>query len=282
MAKLSESAILVKLSISDWLAVKTDQSITFEVTSQHQANPNMGNFRKTLLKSPHHNNYRQICRQAMARHYELTLPWRDEGMRILPAKLFYDYVAEINTFKDKAMSAVGEFVSTYDSEVEKVKVELGTMFKQEDYPSVSTLEGKFGIDLSFYPVPEAGDWRVDINNKEVGELKNTLTQEIIKVQEYSVNELWARLTEQISQIHGKLSDPEQRLRYDRLNNFKKFLELAPKLNITSDEDIDSIVKETANVFAGLEASEIRENEELKQKTINDTKAILDRLAQYGR
>jgi len=50
----------------------------------------------------------------------------------------------------------------YSLAVSVAEVQLGTLYKAWEYPSVDILRSKFRIHMNYMPVPERGDFRLDI------------------------------------------------------------------------------------------------------------------------
>ena len=71
---------------------------------------------------------------------------------------------------------VTEFINTYKDEVINVHMKLGDLFLREDYPTTDELKRKFAFSINYMPLPDAGDFRVDIGNEALAELSsNTAT-----------------------------------------------------------------------------------------------------------
>ena len=103
---ISSKAMLAALKITQWGCAKKDKDITDDVLMQHQAQRDSGAFNKRLLAKEQIANIRQIAGAARNRHYELTLPWAQDGARILPAAMFAKYDKEMRALKGEFEIAV--------------------------------------------------------------------------------------------------------------------------------------------------------------------------------
>ena len=57
---------------------------------------------------------------------------------------------------------VSAFERDYPILITSMALQLGTLFKRDEYPDPRTITSKFGFRPQFSPVPEAGDFRVDV------------------------------------------------------------------------------------------------------------------------
>ena len=89
--RINESAMLVSLNISQWRAYKSDKKITAEVAVTHNSDASMGKYRKSLLAREALAAIQKIAGAARDSHYTLTLPWADEGRRILSNAGYWKY-----------------------------------------------------------------------------------------------------------------------------------------------------------------------------------------------
>src|SRR5579884_3866071 len=82
---LSSRAMLCSLSISMWSARKHDPAASEEIASRHGAKSDAGRYNKVLLPKQALAEIQKIVSEARHEHYFITLPWADDGYRVLPA-----------------------------------------------------------------------------------------------------------------------------------------------------------------------------------------------------
>ena len=90
---ITSKAMLVTLSISCWNARKFDRKITREVAERHKTTEKIGRYNKNLLPVEA-DLYLAISTagwKARQVHYRETLPWSDEGSRILLGSNYFHY-----------------------------------------------------------------------------------------------------------------------------------------------------------------------------------------------
>ena len=94
---LSARAMLCSLSISMWSARKHDPEASEEIAQRHGAQPDAGRYHKVLLPKAALAEVQKIVSEARQEHYFMTLPWDDNGYRVLPAAAYMDHTERMRT-----------------------------------------------------------------------------------------------------------------------------------------------------------------------------------------
>ena len=90
---LSDRALLVQLSISQWTARKYDKKVTQDVASSHGVSTSAGRYNKVLL--PMNDLLDRVHKKSTlirTKFYENTLPWGIEGTMMLPSANYLKFV----------------------------------------------------------------------------------------------------------------------------------------------------------------------------------------------
>jgi hypothetical protein len=149
---ITERAMLAAIHISIWTAVKHDRKVSHEVASQHGAPVSAGRYNKQLLRGAGRlDDLRTLAGQIRQHFYKITLPWSDEGYRLLPAHFYFELSARMREFEQSFSKQVEDFLDFYPSYIEYVRPELNGLFHEEDYPSADALRKKFGLKLEVLP-----------------------------------------------------------------------------------------------------------------------------------
>ena len=109
---LTTKAMLVRISAHRWHAKVADVAAGNEVAERKKSKEAAVKLTKTLLQSESYDLYKRASWEAIRRHKELTLPW-DEGVGLLPAKLFFKYNEEIEKIIRKADECADKFTEEY-------------------------------------------------------------------------------------------------------------------------------------------------------------------------
>ena len=97
---ITERAMLAAVHISIWTAIKHDRKISRDVADQHGAHQGPGRYNKQLLRGADKlDELRTLAGQVRQYFYKITLPWSDEGFRLLPSNLYVDLTARMREFE---------------------------------------------------------------------------------------------------------------------------------------------------------------------------------------
>jgi len=155
MSYLADRALLANLSISQWTARKFDRTATLEVASAHNAPSNIGRYNKLLVHNPKLKTLQQLISEIRNGHYTRTLPWLDQGQRLLPVAGYFDYCKWLSAKKREFDAQVAQFIDEYPAAKDAARSLLNGLYNEADYPSVERLREKFSFDVAFSPVPES-------------------------------------------------------------------------------------------------------------------------------
>ena len=277
-SKISSSAMLVDLSLSVWTGRKLDKSVSAEVDVSKNTKARAGNYHKNLLAgSEKLAEIGKLSSTIRNWSYSQTSPWSDAGTRLLPSTLFFDYKAKLTEYEKMFSDKVTEFLAEYDVLVSKAAFQLGDLFNREDYPLVDKVQSKFGMYYTFSPVPEAGDFRVDIGNAGMSELRDQYQSAYKTRIEASMKDVWERLHDALSKMSERFdydgSGTKKIFRDSLVENAQELTGLLKHLNITGDMQMEAMRKRLEGLLSGCDADSFREDDALR----TNTKSALDEM-----
>jgi hypothetical protein len=79
------------------VARKHDKDASEEIATRHGAQSDAGRYHKILLPKAALAEIQKIVSEARQEHYFMTLPWDDNGYRVLPAAVYMDHVEKMRT-----------------------------------------------------------------------------------------------------------------------------------------------------------------------------------------
>lgn len=271
---LNEKAMLVRLSVSQWTAKKYDKKVSSEVIQNNNATSKAGRFNKSLIAQEEINKINAIQQQARLYHYAVTLPWNDEGSRILPSVLYMEYSKKMREFRSEFEGIVSEFIGKYPELKEQAKTNLGNMFNEMDYPSVEKIKGKFAFGIDVYPMPIASDFRVELQADEVESIRKDIETKTKTILENSTKDLYNRLYKVVSHLADKLSVTDAIFRNSIISNICDLCNLLPALNITNDPKLEEIRKKIEERICDKNPDDFREDKEIRETTAKEASDIL--------
>lgn len=276
MSSLKSRAMLVNITIHAWAARKQDKTATTDVEQKHGAS-DAGYFNKRLIdKSALLPISREVGR-IRDFHYSRTLPWGENGERLLPSKMYFSYTKEIRDLIASFDALVEKFVHNYPALVNAARSRLGTLYEAKEYPDVSHIRTKFGVEMFFTPVPDAADFRVDIAAADVDQIRQDITAQVMKRQEAAVKDLWGRLHDVVSKIYERLHQPDAVFRDSLIENARDTAKLMEKLNLTEDPEITKIADDVLYQLCSVPQQRLREDLKARENVANAAAKILERI-----
>lgn len=279
---LNENAMLVSLSIRQPKQQRVDKRVTEKLCMSYGSAADAARVVKVLFDPASYKPIKQKINSIRAFHYDHTLPWLDSGQRILSSAGFMAYAEAMRKERAELTTLINDFVADYEEQLEQAKQRLNGMFKQEDYPASDEIRERFGFDVSYYPVPAAGDFRVQGIDEE---MKQAIQEELDKAQQVAVKQamrdVYDRLYKSVKHMTAKLSDPKAIFRDTLVDNLADLVELLPSLNIENDPKIDElrgdIVKAQLNA---IDPEDLRKDKDFRKEVASDAKAIVDKMAAF--
>jgi hypothetical protein len=270
---IQNSSVIVNMNIGVWTARKMDKKAAAQVDATNNTKVKAGNYNKKLLPCAKAlENLQSVASNIRLWHYENTLPWDDNGGRLLPMANFFDYKALLAGFQTQFNDACDAFYNEYSTLVSAAAFTLSGLFDANDYPHIDDIRRKNYFRVTFSPVPASGDFRVDIGEQG----KRELGEELERVHQERLNgamkDMWERLHECLQHMSDKLAGEEKQIFRDSLvTNAIELCGVLTKLNITNDPKLESARKELEKAMVGLNANDLRKDNALRL----DTKARVD-------
>ncbi len=236
---LQQRAMLVNLVIHAWTARKQDKKVSHEVEANHGAK-DAGNFNKLLIDKSALQPLSQHSGRMREYHYRMTLPWGDNGDRLLPSSTYFEYTTAMRDYKQTQTALADKFAQEYASLVANARVKLGSMYNAADYPHADEIRQRFSVETSFTPVPDANDFRVDVEAEIAEEIRQNIMKQVGKREQEAAKECWERLYQVVSKIEVVMAKENPIFRDSLITNAQEVVALLPKLNITDDAQLTQI------------------------------------------
>ena len=279
---ISASALLVELNISVWPATKIDRETTAQVNTDAFAVRDASQTKKNLFAGTGlRKDIEKLAARIRLYHNQRTLPWADKGERMLPTALFMEYKQTMNAYEQTFETMCNNFYAEYPRLVQEAQVNLGKLYKAEDYPDLTDVRLKFGFRRTVKPVPEAGDFRLDIPANDLEEMRaEFVSQQDEKLAE-AMRAPWERLHTMLVGISEKLTDTEQgdeKKRYHDtlITNPLELCELLTKLNVTKDPKLEEARKQLELTMLGANLESIKEDSVARSEVKSKVDAILNK------
>jgi len=278
--KLSERAMLVDFTVSQYSGRRKDKELTEAVVVKAKAESDTGSWWTSVVPASSMAEVNSAINQARVFYGTQTLPWLDTGCRILPAESFLPFSSEMRKLEARYWKGVDDFLQKYPDICDRAKDRLGDLYKPELFPDPSDLRAKFNWVLNVLPLPDATDFRVDLGDDAVKEIQENIERQVKGVMEKAVRDTWKRLHTVVSRVAERLNDPEGVFRDSLIGNVKELCDLLPRLNITEDVELARMTKEVKAKIAKQSPTELRGDKAQRQQTADAAEDILKRMAGY--
>jgi hypothetical protein len=278
-------AMLVEFTAPMWTARKLDRGATDEVVhNKRAAAKDAARVNKHLLAG---RNELEIIQQhinaARTYVYENTLPWSDAGIRLLPTKNFMTFNQRMTQFEQEFVDMVNVFVQVYPSLITAQAMALGDMFNRSEYPAPQEVASKFSFRVNYMPVPNAGDFRVDVGNEAQVELQKKLSS-------LADERVAAAMADAKARLKGHLDRMLKQLRVEEVNGKQKkgrihaslieggleLCEALKALNITNDMTIEAARMELEKLLRSVDTEDLRKQVDARTEIRTQVADIVDR------
>lgn len=277
---IASSAMFAELSISNWTARKLDRTATKQTTDANNASSDAGSFHKKLLACPELDAVQKHISNTRANvHYRLTMPWSDLGVRLLPTAMFADYYREVTAAEAEFHRLVNEFLQAYTWSQAQAQTRLGNLFSSDDYPSVEIVGAKFSFRHSQTPIPDAGDFRLDIGNAAQESLRKQYSDYYTEQVNGAMADVWQRTYDTLKRVSERLdytggdSKDKKIFRDSLIENVREMLGLLTKFNVTNDQRMENMRVRLDDAMTGVSADALRDDDSFRL----DTKTKVDNI-----
>jgi hypothetical protein len=196
---IKDQALIVSLTVGKAQMTKTDGKATNAAEQATNAH-NAGQYRKDLY--PKHLTQPIKAVETSARYYieRTTYAW-GRGEYLLPTARFMEFAEQIEKFKLQFDQSVTAFLQNWINVLDQARQQQGDLFNELDYPDVSELRGRFKFEINYKPVPDYGDFRVDLQEEELALLRQRVEQQTKDATEQVLRAPLERLREVVAKLN---------------------------------------------------------------------------------
>ena len=273
---LASASMLVEVNISNWVGRKKDKRASEDVVTQNHAAAGVAIVNKKLLADS--DNLRAIQQHVTATrsaHAHMTMPWSNSGLRLLPTAQYFKYQQTMTDMQNEFERLITNFLDSYNDEVIDVQMKLGDLFSRDDYPTTGDLERKFAFSINYMPLPDAGDFRIDIGNEALAEVKQQYSEFYTKQYSTAMNDVWTRLHKALTSMSDRLdysSKEDKKVFRDTLvSNVTDMIELLRVCNVTNSTQMSAMADSLEEAMSGVTPDALREDDYFRA----ETKAAVD-------
>ena len=309
MISISSAAMLGSINISVWEARKQDRKTAEEVTQSKGArSKRAATVHKHLFSEcPALEAIKSLRGEVRTWFNTVTLPWDDNGRRLITTAQYLTVTGQAARYEQRFNDLVQVFLRTYSTEISKQAFEMGALFDRAEYPPESEVSAKFRFSFTVEPVPESGDFRVDIGAAAAADLKDQYEKATQARVAGAMADAWDRVKTQVEWVKERMTavlehDPDAveevpttddngkvvsveikkkrrpKLYDSMLEQGLELTALLRDLNVTGDPRLEQARQALETALSRVDMDSLKESPELQRATRSAMQNILDEFA----
>ena len=274
--KLQEKLIISQLNISRWVARTADKKATKTVENKYHTSQ-VGLFHKEIVGRQHLKDIDDALLNLRKFHNTNTLPWGENGDRILPVTNFDNYKNEMEKLMNVYNDNVQKFIVIYPTLKEQAKTILNGLYNEDDYPE--DISSKFGVRIKYFPIPNPKDFRINLSDEDMEAISGNLQSTLSARLEDAVDDVWVRIKNVLERMIERLKDPDNSFKESLVTNVSDLVRLIPFLNFDNDPKLESVCNEMKALLQ--DPNILRNNQKIRKITCKKANGILESIQTFG-
>ena len=180
------------------------------------------------------------------------------------------------------------FIEDYEDNIDQARLDLGKLFRIEDYPSKEALQGKFGIRYRITPVPDADHFMAKLASDDTDRVKRDIEHQVEERLHDAVGDLYRRLGEAVERVSERLQEDGEGkplvFRDSMIENIRGLVDVVPRLNIFGDDRLARLCEQVKEKIAGVEPDALRPSRSFdpaaRARVKRDADALTEQFAGY--
>lgn len=271
---ITKECMTVNLQVGIWTGHRLDKEASARVTKDAGAEDDAARVNKHLVPREALKAVNTAQGQIRLHFYDRTLPWKDNGDRILTRVMFQRFIEEHGELKRKFNDEVAIFLKeTYPRVVQQAEFRMGELFKPDDYPTPRELRNRFYANLDIDAVTEAKDFRVAIDKAHreqvVSDIETAMQRRLVEAQRH----VWERLATTVGHFAERMKS-DSKFKAATVDNLAELADILPGLNIMGDPDINALADRIKAKLVGKSAVELRQDDKARKQIGKDAAKIM--------
>lgn len=279
---LADKALLVRLQRSMYQPYAYDDSAT-KTIEQMTGVKNAGRYNKRLFKD---NRDLAETNEAFSVLYNTyrknTVPWLDDGVRMVPNAIYFEFAHEMRGLIQAAKSSVQTLAQKWDSMVLADMQRLGPLANPKDYISKDDLLAKFDATIHFFPIPSTSDFRVEVTDEDKAEMEKALKEAETNVSKYLLGEMLDPVKAFVEKLSIPIGEKGAVFRNSLVENLVDVVDRLPRLNINGDPAVAETINQIKAIVDtyGENPDVLRESPIVRQQARDKMAEIDAKLAAF--
>lgn len=304
---LSARAVLVSLNIRTWSGCRQDKTIVQAASDKTSASKSALRGSKYIVPPSDLKPINTIASYLRTEHYRLTLPWIEEGWRMLEVAAFPRHRKLVKDSESAFRSAVSDFLTIYPSRICKdpercntnrvlqadgtwyyghscePHARLGTLYDPSQMPDPASLAAAYGVTVRTIPMPDARDFRVALGADDAA-VRADLDSAQAEASAAARQEVRDRILAVVGGMAGKLRSytggREGAFRDSLIENVRELVDVLPLLNITDDPAVNAVLAGLDSI-GRVDPSDLRKDAALREQLAREAETLTSAMEAFA-
>jgi DNA polymerase III psi subunit len=266
--ELRQTMGAVRVSFS-WLGTrrKLSDAQTKQAADTFHAETDLVTASKKLIdtKNPTYRVLTALKSQMSSYWRSMTLPYPQEGIRLIKQSDVAAFEAKMREFKEQLAAAAANLQLEYESVKEAARQKLGDLFNPADYPP--TLEGVFDIKWE-YPAVDAPNYLMNFNpelyEQEQRRIQGRFENAVLMAEQAFAERLQELVGHLIERLTDRPDGTKKTFNASAVENFKEFYENFRHMNVRSNAQLETLIRQANDLVSGVEIKDLRTNHDVRR------------------
>lgn len=205
-----------------------------------------------------------------------TSPWLDDGFRALPNQKYLEFTQGVAPLKLNLEQAAADFANHYASEVQ---ADIAHLKGRGNYADYDVTAPDIGAEITFVPVPDAGDFRVEVTEADRQRLNDALAEAERSMRADLLNRMMTPLRHMSERLVEYKGDKGQRWHQSSVEELYASLSTLESLNVNDDAEVSASIIAVRGVLKQFAGNEVLKNSQLARD--NAKQQIDDILSKFS-
>jgi len=270
--KLSFNWIGTQRKLSDDIAARAAE--TFEAqTSSLIASKKLFDTKNNAYKA-----LTAIKSQAQAYWRKMTLPFPQQGIRLMRQADIPAFEAQMADFKQQLEDAVHVLQQEYENIKQTARETLGQLYNENDYPT--SLENIFAIYWE-YPNVDAPQYLMafspELYRQEQLRAQQRFEDAVLLAENAFAEELQTLVEHLLSRLEPGPTGEQKKFNSSTITKFQEFADNFRRMNVRSNAELNSLIDRAASIVQGVDAKMLRTNGNLRSSVKEGMTYVKDAL-----
>ena len=262
------TGILVRVSFGKFAPKIQNKKAAAEYAAQHGSANDMHKAHMLLVSEEHTKPIQAFENYVRANVVNvLTIPWDRGGSSLLPAKCIDKFMSQISKLRYEHDALVADWLGKYDEIIEEARAKLNGDFDASRYPSREEVSRKFTMTVSYSPLPDSGDYRIDVSKELMDEVASQTKRDAESRFDAARVELRQRLVDKLEHLADRckaMNDNDKSKWYEsNLSNLEDLIELMPDMMLGDDPELEAALVDARKIIRNVDSDTIKASETVR-------------------